>query len=344
MVSLASKLGLLVLAGHLCLVTASRAAEAQLQHFGYSPRDRLLECLRRVFHKPVFQDPNIPQIEPPPICDRLSRGELKDKLRAQTIAVLEMPDAVLILSSLILPPYDPTIGEAFRVKWKRFKTVISAKNASRESGFNERELSSSELARVQKEVLDKARLVPVFQAGGESLDIATATFPIRMEIYVRHLKPGSLASLIVVVRGEENVANGRLVYGEEGPAGTFKLLWDSPLFVARYLDLSFDDIDGDGFQEIILKSRFPAGMRDAAALTVFNRRGDELTRQERCMQPEGYDFWPSHDTCPIVGDEVDFRYSNSPPFDIVASNVFYTRKVGVFRLKGGRYLPALNGS
>jgi hypothetical protein len=327
----------LALAGHLCLVTSDRAAGAQLQHFGYSPRDRLLECLEQVFHKPVFQDPNIPQIEPPSTCDRLSRDQLKETLRAQTIAVLEEPDAVLLLSSLILPPYAPTIGEASRVKWKRFKPVVSAKNASRESGFNERELSLAELAKIQKEVLEQARLVPVFQSDGEPLDIPTATFPIRLEVYIRHLQPGSPASLIVIVRGEENVAAGRLVYGEEGPNGTFKLLWDSPLFVARYLDLSFDDVDGDGFQEIILKSSFPAGMRDATALTVFNRRGNELTRQERCMQPVGYDFWPGHDTCPIVGDTVDFRYSNSPPFDIVASNVFYTRRMGIFRLKEGRY-------
>ena len=102
--------------------------------------------------------------------------------------------------------------------------------------------------------------------------------------------------------------------------------------------MSFDDVDGDGFQEIILRSRFPAGMRDAAALTVFDRRGRELTRQERCMQPVGYDFWKSYDTCPIVGEAVDFSYSNSPPFDIVANRVFYTRKTGVFRLRNGRYV------
>lgn len=322
----------------LCLGFLQRSAEAQLRHLGYSPRDRLVECLERVFKKPVLYDPNIPQIEPPAACTHLSPKQLKEKLRAQTIAFLEEPEAGLIRSSLTLPPYAPTIGEASRVKWRHFKVVVSTKNASLQGGFNERDLSPKELAKLQQEVFAKARLIPIFQSDGEPLDIATATFPIRIEVYVRRLKPGAPASLVAVIRGEENAAVGRLVYGEEGPRGTVKLLWDSPLFVARYLGLSFDDLDGDGFQEILLNSGFPAGMRDAVALTVFDHKGRELTRQQKCMQPESYDFWPGYDTCPIVGEAIDFSYSNSPPFDIIASEVFFTHRTGVFHLKGGCYL------
>lgn len=207
-----------------------------------------------------------------------------------------------------------------------------------EGGFNERALSQKQLVQLQDAVVRQARLIPVLQADGEPIDVETATFPIRLQVYVHHLKKDVPLSIVVVVRGDENASAGRLVYGEEQADGTLKLLWDSPLFVARYLDLSFDDIDGDGFQEIILRASFPAGIHDSAALTIFDRNGRELTRQEQCLQPVGFDFWKTYDTCPIMGEALDFIYADTPPFDIFVHRVFHTDRDGVFRLKGGRYV------
>ena len=282
--------------------------DARIRHLGFSPRDQLVECVQLVFAKRVIRSPEIPQFEPPPKCSTLSRVELIAALKGQTVTVIENSDTALLESSLVVPPYDPNLSELFRVKWKEFRLVVSARRGKVDSDDADLNLSPAEMSQLTDEVLRSARLVPVRQTVGESLDVPTATFPIRLDFYVRRLKPGAPASVIVIIRNEgsngvydEDNVPGRVVYGESQAQGGFKLMWDSPLFVARHLSLTFEDVDRDGFDDLNLRGGIPGGMRgDSSALTAFNRLGRELTRAASCEQPKGHDFWRRFDTCPVI--------------------------------------------
>jgi hypothetical protein len=111
--------------------------------------------------------------------------------------------------------------------------------------------------------------------------------------------------------------------------------------MAKLAQISFLDVDGDGIEEIVLHSSYPAGMRDLEAMSVFDLRGNELTRnlttvvesvKPHCAVPPLYGYSAAEGACPIVGEGVDFDYSHGPPYDIVGG--------GTFTLREHRYVDA----
>jgi hypothetical protein len=50
------------------------------------------------------------------------------------------------------------------------------------------------------------------------------------------------------------------------------------MVVAKLAQISFQDVEGDGLEEIVLRSSYPAGTRDLEAMSVFDLHGNELTR------------------------------------------------------------------
>src|SRR5262245_35845557 len=138
-------------------------AERPIRHLGHSPRDQWVECVRQVFGKRVVYDPDIPQKPPPAGCEKLSPADLRARLKAQTIAVLEERDAVMLRSSLFLPPCAPSVSPASCIKWRHFRVTIDAKSAQ-VGGFNERALTPKQLEQLKKAVVRQSRLIPVLQA------------------------------------------------------------------------------------------------------------------------------------------------------------------------------------
>jgi hypothetical protein len=141
---------------------------------------------------------------------------------------------------------------------------------------------------------------------------------------------------IVGVWGARN-GYSRLIYGEKIANG-FALLWDSPLIPARAWTLEYNDMDGDGIEEILVHSRF--GSKRDVALSVFNTKGEELSRQsDDCLMEWGCDDEEGCG-CPIVGLDASFERQPGGKKDIVlqletASDV---AKIERYRLVAGRYV------
>jgi hypothetical protein len=95
----------------------------------------------------------------------------------------------------------------------------------------------------------------------------------------------------------------RLIYGEKTVKG-FELLWDSPLISCASWTSEYNDMDGDGVEEILVFSRF--GKYDVA-LSMFNTKGQELSRQDDdCSIPSGFAKTEEGNSCPIVGLDATF--------------------------------------
>ena len=316
---------------------------AELNHFGVSDVTRFTSCVENIFHKRVILYPNLPTQEIVPLCAGQPHDELIVVLKQHGVAVREDGHWAYLLPASYFGPWTSYAPESEKLKWKHFEVEISARSADPKYHQNEVELSPAQLSKLKELVIEQVRLVPVFAPRTQSAD-EIAKIAIDLQVFVRHLKKEAAASVVILLKEIDDFSvAGRIVYGEQQADGNFRLLWDSPIVVARFGDLSFMDINGDGAEEIILKSAYPTGMRDLEAITVFDAQGDELTRQSHCVVPDLNGYSQADGSCPIVAESVDPDYTHGPPFDIAASKTIVNGKDAVFRLRARRYV-ALNAT
>jgi hypothetical protein len=121
----------------------------------------------------------------------------------------------------------------------------------------------------------------------------------------------------------------RLIYGEL-VNGRFELKWDSPILCGYRPALRFEDVDGDGTEEIAVLSTF--GRHDMM-MSIFSVKGEELTRQPQCVTD-----WTDKEhgiACPVVAEDISFENGAGGRKDIVVEG----SGEGLYRLSldGGRY-------
>lgn len=316
------------------VLAASSLTRGELIHLGDSPAQRTVACAERLLDKRVLWEFSAPVGKVLEAGCPESRAELLRVLKAHSISVVEEEKWALLLPSSRLPPWPPPYPEGFRVHWKHFRVEISA--VAGDPQQNQATLSHDQLEQLKAQVLAQTRLIPIPQPYTETADEA-AVIPLRLEVYVRRMRSGGSRSVVVVLRQNDNDVPGRLIYGEETEPGNFRLVWDSPIILVRYIVLGFDDVDGDGIEEIVFNSAFPAGMHDLDAMTVFNAAGTERTRALPCTIPDLFGYSAADGTCPIVGDEVRFDYSTPAPLTILVNRLFQSNDGAEFKLKNGKY-------
>jgi hypothetical protein len=118
--------------------------------------------------------------------------------------------------------------------------------------------------------------------------------------------------------------------------GKYELLWDSPLFNVSG-GISFGDVDGDGWQDIIIES-WRGGNQVYPGLVIFDRAGRELTRQEKC-ETSNEGFNEVDGVCAIQGADISLGTNEHAPKEIRVTDWDGDGKDHLFRLKDGRYVP-----
>jgi hypothetical protein len=111
----------------------------------------------------------------------------------------------------------------------------------------------------------------------------------------------TLESVVGVLRQPNGP--GRLIVGRRSRDG-FTISWDSPLLNTSGLAVGFEDVDGDGVREILVRSSC-CGLRPSGeALVIFSVEGDELTRQSDCVLDGIQVDEASSAACPVVGERL----------------------------------------
>jgi hypothetical protein len=326
------------------LVVFALPLYGQIKHFGVSGVTNFVSCAEKALGKHVILDSNLPFKELTTLCSDQTHDAFVDLLQRHQVTVREDGDWAYIVHASYFPPWPSYTPESDRLKWKHLGVEISPRSADPQYHQNEVSLSAAQLAKLREQVLLQARLVPVFPPRTQSED-ETAKITFDLQVFVRRLKKDAPSSVVMLLKEADDFkVAGRIIYGEQQPDGSFKLLWDSAIVVARLPEISFLDVNGDGAEEIIIKAAYPAGMRDLASMTVLDIQGQELTRQSRCFVPDLYGYSQEDGSCPIVAEEADFDYSHGPPFGIDASNTLATGKDAIFKLVGNHYVPSGPGS
>jgi hypothetical protein len=209
--------------------------------------------------------------------------------------------------SLILPDELFTgVGWPFKVAWTGLKVEVTIlpKFTSRDML-----LSNSQLDALENELVKKARLIPVMSTD-ESLTREFADIKLDYEIYA-YRDAAQTTSVVALLYQEGDMDSlARIVFGRL-IGDKVELVWDSPLFEinAHSAELGIEDVDGDGYEEIIVRATLDRGAHGTGwdTITVFDHRGQEMTRQPSCTWMHG-DLQPGPgQICPIGGQSVQLH-------------------------------------
>jgi hypothetical protein len=223
------------------------------------------------------------------------------------------------------------------IRWKQLAIISKAENWSGIPGS--RLLTPEELDSVGEVVFREGRPAPI-RTPTEPTDGETATIKYFVRLMAYRLgggRPESVIGILGVVGG-----TSRLVYGELRERG-YEILWDSPLFPGSMLKMGLEDVDGDGMKEILLQSAYGLNL-DAWTLSVFNIRGQELTRQPECFAEGDWGYDKRGGICPIAAESFTLEDPRDGKRDIVVGGRYEDlglveyRKLHRYSLRDGRYV------
>jgi len=176
---------------------------------------------------------------------------------------------VYVISSKFFPPLPPGYDAHWpQVKWDQIRIAVQIRPAK---GMNQ-----SQADAIGRDVLERARLIPLdasYSAEG------TASLQLNIYLYQVYLNSGSPVSIIAWVNHLPDASAGRFVYAEMR-GDRYVMLWDSPLFTDAG-NPDFDDVNGDGIFDIVMQTHL-SGNGCEEFLSIFDKNGRELTRQNNC--------------------------------------------------------------
>jgi hypothetical protein len=312
------------------LATWLQADVDGVRHVQDSPADQLVSCVARTLGRPVYAEPEIGRLAPADgRCD-VSVDGLAAWLKGQQILLAAAPPGqpgYLFPSRRIGP--DNLIGD--RIVWSKLSIVTRPEHLGNREGAHN--VAETDLEPFAKQFLRAARPAPMYAPFKPDAGTDTATLEYRVGLMQRRMKPDGPETVIALLGSQGDPH--RLAYGELVD-GTLHVRWDSPVFSGWQLQIGFNDVTGDGEDEIVIGYAVGANAT-AAALIVFDRSGTELTRQTNCQDSL---IWnPRGEVCPIVGTDMKLV----PSKDGHAKDILVYEpgaKTGTrvrYRLKDGRY-------
>ena len=310
------------------LLVLAPCAGAQIRHTSQAIADRFLLCARSVFHKPVYVTVAGPWFDTPMKCSS-GREEILHELAERDVTIIEDESGVLLVPAR----FKPDIGLRH---WRNFSILHSIANYD-PLPAGSRRLSQREQDQIAPIVFEQALLPPLVPAFEEVSEAREMNVDLILDTH--SLLPGTES--VVGLFGAPGIGM-RLVYGELAH-GTYRILWDTPLFWGESPTLSYQDVDGDGKQEIAVQWMNMGGNVSYVALAIFNANGEELTRQRNCdLRPlvaESGQF-----ACPIWGSSITFEKARSGRYDVVLVPNQQTDQLQRYSLVHGHYILLRNRS
>lgn len=315
------------LAGGVVLVLLCASRVWTIEHLGMSDADRFTLCAQGVFGKPVVVNNQLAQLGHIP-CPA-SREQIVQVSESEQYRhwLFENERWVAFMWTSQIDHPQPWFRRRLDVK----ETVNQLKEYGDVPGS--RWFTADEVKQIQDAVRRQVRTTPngVIREGFLTY---TAEIGVRLLLDCHRLR-----------KDRESIVgawDSRLIYGEKTAKG-FELLWDSPVLPFERATIEYNDMDGDGVEEILVYSKF--GRYDAGrfnvALTIFNTKGQELSRQDDdCLIPAGSDATEEGAGCPIVGLDATFERQPDGRKDIVLQRGAGEGEVKIerYRLIGGRYV------
>ena len=296
---------------------ASAAAIAALRHVGSSGREQLSLCLRDALGKRVQQQFDAAigdSLRAVPCGDATA---LRAWLAHRGLAVVEGPDAAVIMNRNHLPPTD-TLVEAWRRKrWTTVRTDIavdstggwvplhlllppdSAAPAGDSLPDAIRPLTASERSMVARGIAETGLLKIIEYAATDSTDSTVAVIRHRPRA---RLIPGNDNPPTVYVGGDQW---GSIIVGDLQP-GRFIPRWEGWPFDTN-AEPELIDLDGDGHPELVFSSNTTdmKGHVVTHDIWAWDRNGRELTHNPPSMA------WDLSQAQPISTEVTDVEYCDS---------------------------------
>jgi hypothetical protein len=347
-------------------LAAACSTFGQVQHRAMSPRQEFLLCAQKVLGKTVLWQEiftgRIDTINVPKVACPMRRDEF--------IAALQKNEAISVFEDgrfafLVQTGESPVRQPNFLYDYKFKKLPIHFQVSQRQSAGS-RQLTNLELEGIADAILRDTRGVEVLWTIGNSpeADCMTTEDEIQMQLEVeaRPLSKAGPESVIAALRASpcEDPANAppmyftnvaRLIYGEI-KNGIYQMKWDSPLLYAPSDWISYKDLNGDGFNEIVVWPPNGDEIKQwsdtdeyayQGGAIAFDRDGNELTRGKFCSQ---YIAYSEDRACPILAKKVEFSPAKSGGrLDIVATGWVDDQRLGYkgathrLRLVDEHYVP-----
>jgi hypothetical protein len=274
------------------LTAISAQDVAPVRHIGMSRSETIQACAAQAFGHPVVLSDWARLLDREVSCSTPPE-ELADLLRSAGFAVYQSDDWVYLM------PLAQAAGPLRLIQWHQFQITPMLGNLG--AAPMTTSLTDADLQKLWRLFLSSVRMVPVtvsFLASGPG---GTGEGQIVLDASLVKVSD-ALEPVVGVVR--EPNGPGRLIVGRRtGDNST--LSWDSPLLNTRDLAVGFDDVDGDGVREILVRSAC-CGLRPAGeALEIFSIEGDELSRQAGCELDGNFRVAEKSSAAyPIVGEQL----------------------------------------
>jgi hypothetical protein len=308
-----------------------------------SRNDHLRFCIQQVLGRPLLKE--VGKLDSSAKCPA-PRAAVIDNLQKAGWTIFETDEWVYLMPTAILHPTTQR-SDSERVQWRQLRIVPRLKNWDGIPGS--RALTDVEQRQISREIYWNARL-PDLSAprqlsspwGDRSPDEKTLLLPFDVMFDVHRLRPTNVESVVTILSGG-GPGGSRLVYGEISDR-RYEVKWDSRMFYQRRMQMGYRDVTGDGVKEILLQSVMGNGADEFYAFTIFDSRGNELTRQPYCEQ-EGlpYMYGENGTVCSMVAREFELQANREGSTDIVATGVIEDlislnpNRARRYRLSGGHY-------
>jgi hypothetical protein len=319
-------------------------AKKEIVHHGYSDVDRFLECVGSIYGKKAIRYPSIPELRSikelrDESCPQ-TREKLLELLNQKQLRIYDAGDWVYLIESRY---FEPMLPNPKGPQWTRVKIVPLIKFNAKDN-FTEKEQKE-----ITDEVFNHARMIPLWALDDEINDETVLKY--HMRVCKTKLNPKDSESILIMLEQVieqvpgRGAALGRLIYGKISD-GKFNILWDSKLFVGL-AHVYFDDVNGDGWQEIIAESA-TGGMYPYPIMAIFDKDGRENSRQQPQYCDTSDRFFTEEDgVCDISGTDISFTNPVKGPKDIRVYNWApfgsdeTSDKTTIFKLQNGVYVPQI---
>jgi TPR repeat len=325
----------------------STEVKPEVRHYGYSVTDKLLQCIQKVYGKPVASNIDIRGWTHAELRCPSTREGIDDLLQTKVSPLLKVqPYGILLFETpewvYLIPAARFSDDHPGRYRWKRIKieTKVEVDTNSDDS------MDEADAKELVPEILKFARMIPLQPQDTGKED--EAGVGIRLRFYEAKLGPNSADSIVTIIDQPSLLLAGRLVYGERR-SGEYTVLWDSPL-INSHGNIRFADVNGDGWKEIIWDASTWGGAHGSGLeqLAVFNQEGREITRQRDCVHGDFEWFDETDGVCAIEGNDIEFTVISAFPLadlperlpgpkDIVVPRWYADGKDGIFILVDGAY-------
>lgn len=320
----------------IALALSSIVSGGEVIHIRYSPGDQALQCMRKVWNKPILWDQEIAIDEQWQLSCFATKDEFMQALLRAHISLLEDKNWVFLIPSKYLPPWTNSTPQVDKLPWTGIAVTVAVHLTSAAQQF---QLSEKELNDLKSMVLAEIRSIPIerpYRSDADPSDKTIGRELLDLRIDIQKLSADGPESFIAVL-GPGRGRTGRLIYGEFR-SRKLQLLWDSPLFVTNDLGIDYIDVNQDGRKEMVLISSAPANKPDEE-MVILDANGTELTRQFGCI-PNAAAYSEQGGACSIEGHSVKLSSKPGWPTSILVSERegttcpdVYSLELGTFRLQ-----------